>query len=426
MNFKIFRFSFVLFSCILFSSLSFSNEKLDLLADKYEIGSIDDKIETIFHLYFLMEEFDIDSSFYYIQDLHELGIQEQREDAIAMANYCFGHYLASKMILEESISKFEMSLNTFLQLKNDTVTSEIYNGIGNVYFLKGDYLSAEEYYLKAIDQARKSKVDRFELIPFPNLARVYISQKKFDEAEKLLIDYINFHKGTSKLKQLGVGYGVLGQLHLEKENIDEAIKHLEQSLEYNLTLGSPKIISNGFTNMAIACFYSGKVDRAEQYFRLALSYREQDGNPYFLAEGYYNMGDFFIEVGNLDSCEYYYNKSLEIALASNNLIGVTDAYKVLAEVYEMKGDSKTQAEYLKKYIEKKEEQYNEKVSAELSLLRASFQISEKEQKFISTKREDEMNAKLSGVYQVWDYWIWIMVGLVICLGGIFIYKRIRA
>ena len=427
MDFKIFRTYLIFFSCLFISNTSFSNEKIDLFIDKYETGTIDDKVETLFYLYFLLEENDVDSSFYFIQDLHKLGIEENREDAIAMANYCYGHYLTTKMLLDESVLKLEMALKTFLQLKNDTVASEIYNGIGNVYYLRGDYLTAEEYYLKAVEKARISGIDKFELIPYPNLARIYTSQKKYDEAEKLLLDYINALKGTSSnLKQLGAGYGVLGQLYMEQGNVDEAIKYLEQSLEYNLTLGSPKIIANGFTNMAIACFLNGKVERAEQYFRLALSYREKDGNPYFLAEGYYNMGDFYIEQGQMDSCIYYYNKSLDVALASTNLVGVTDAYKVLAEVYEIKGDTKTQAEYLKKYIEKKEEQFNEKVSTELSLLRASFQISEREQKFVASKREKEMKAKLSGVYQVWDYWIWIMVGLVVSLGSVFIYKRVRA
>ena len=240
------------------------------------------------------------------------------------------------------------------------------------------------------------------------------------------MDYFNFYKGTSKLKQLGIACSALGQLYMDQGKVQEAINYFEQSLEYNLTLGSPRIIANGFTNMAIACFLSDKIDRAEDYFRLALSYREKDGNPYFLAEGLFNMGDFYIELGEMDSCLHYYNRSLEIAMETNNLIGVTDVYKVLAEVYEIKGDSKAQVEYLKLYIDKREEQFNEKASAELSLLRASFQISEREQSFMATKREDEMKAKISGVYQIWDYWIWIMVALVIGLGGIFIYKRISA
>jgi len=413
-------------SCILVTSAAFSNEKLDLLTDKYNSGSLDDKVEAFFQFYFILEELDIDSSFFYIEDLHDLGIQENRPDAIAMANYCYGHYLSTKMLIDESIVKFESSLMTFLKLGNDTLSSEAYNGIGNAYFLRGDYLSAEEYYLKAIEQARISNVDRFELVPFPNLARIFIRQKKYQEAENLLVDYLHFYKGTTKLKQLGLVYGLLGQLKMEQENIEEAIQFLEQSLEFNLALGSHRITANGYTNMAIACFLNDKTQLAEHYFRLALFYREKDDNPFFLAEGLFNMGDFYIELGQMDSCLFYYTKSLEVALASNNLVGVTDVYRVLAEVYEIKGDSKTQANYLQLYIDKKEEQYAEKVSSELSLLRASFQTSKREQEFNAFNREEEMHAKLSGVYEVWDYWIWIMVGLVISLGGIFIYKRTRS
>ena len=125
-------------------------------------GTIDDKMESLFEFYFILEELDIDSSFYYIQDLHKLGIEERRDDAIALANYCYGHYLSTKMLLDESFSKFEMALTTFLELGNDTISSEVYNGLGNNFFLRGDYLTAEDYYLKAVETARVAKADRFE------------------------------------------------------------------------------------------------------------------------------------------------------------------------------------------------------------------------------------------------------------------------
>ncbi|MDG0973656.1 MAG: tetratricopeptide repeat protein [Crocinitomicaceae bacterium] len=416
------QFIFACTSCFIgaYFSMGQSIEEWDV---RFREGNLDEKIEALYHLYFLQEEADVDDAFSYAQHVHELGIQEGREDALAMANYCHGHYLSSKMLLEESLLRFEAAFSTFYALQNDTLCSEVYNGIGNAYFLKGDYSSAEEYYLRSIDLARTSDAERFQLIAYPNLARIYRIQNNYVEAEVLLQEYINFYEETGKLTKLGNAYGILGQLYLDQEKVETAMEYLQKGLEFQLALGSLRATANGYTNLAIANFLKGDVAQAERDFRTALKYRLQEGNPFFLAEAYFNMGDFYIEQEELDSTIHYYLMSLSIAEQSTNLIGSSDACKRLAEAYERVGNISKQLEYLKKYIALQEEQTLQTTSKQLNLLRESFEWSKLEQEQRNRSREQEMQADLTYFEHAWVRWRWIMVAIVSALGIIFIVKR---
>lgn len=416
------QFMFACTTCFMsaYYSMGQSIEEWDV---RFREGNLDEKIEALYHLYFLQEEDDVDLAFANAQEVHELGIQQEREDALAMANYCHGHYLSSKMLLEESLLRFEAAFSTFYALHNDTLCSEVYNGIGNAYFLKGDYSSAEEYYLRSIDLARMSDAERFQLIAYPNLARIYRAQKNYVEAEVLLQEYINFYEETGKLTKLGNAYGILGQLYLDQEKVETAMEYLQKGLEFQLASGSLRASANGYTNLAIANFLRGDVVQAERDFRTALEYRLQEGNPFFLAEAYFNMGDFFIEQVKLDSTIHYYLMSLSIAEESANLVGSTDACIRLAEAYELLGNTSKQLEYLKKYIALKEEYTLQVSTKQLNLLRESFEWSKLEQEQRNRRREQEMQADLTYFEQVWVRWRWIMVAIVSALGIIFIVKR---
>jgi tetratricopeptide (TPR) repeat protein len=408
---------FVLF----FSS---ANEKLDYYVNQFETQSIDQQIKAVYEIYFLLQDEALDSSLYYINKLHATGVKEARVDAISMANFCLGHYLTTKLLYDEGLEKFKAALETFELLENDTIRAEIYNGIGNNYYFQGDYNSAEQYYLMSFEIGKNTEESLGdELVSFPNLARIYIKQKKFIEAEELLDEYIQYHQANRNLKQLGIAYGVKGQLFLDQDSITSAMAFLDKSMEFNLALGSPKIIANGFTNMAIACFYGDKIEMAESYFRLALSYRLQDQNKYFLAEGYYNMGDYFFELEVYDSCIVYYLKSLETADSSGNLVGQIDGHFALAETYEKLNDLLNQNIHLKKYIELKEKQFEVRNKNDLLLLRNNFNLSTEEANFKQGSREDDLHARMAVMTETWNYWIWIMIGSIIVLLSFFLIKK---
>lgn len=412
------RFNILLvFFCNIFFGFS---QDLDQIFDKYQSGDTDQKMTTLFAEYGNIESIDSDTILYFIRDIQSQGIKHNREDAIALSNYYFSHYLNDNGLFDEALNKIEDAISFYNYQDNDTMLAESYNAKGNSYYLLGEFGAAEYNYLKSYDFGKHSEEERFKSLSTANLARIYIYQEKYDKAKEILDKYIEYNKGISNLRNLGTGYGIYGQFYINQKEFDKAIEYLERSMEYNLSTGNAKLIANGYTNIAIASFIKDDLKRAEEYFQLALSYRLESRDEYFIAESYYNLGDYYSEVSELDSAVYFYNKSFETAYESDNKIGKADALEHLAMVYEKQEKYKLQANTLKEFIQLQKEINSEKMSKEIGILRASFQEDLKQKGYIGHKREEKLRSQMEEVSRVWDYWVWIvLIGLILFSGVVY-------
>lgn len=396
------------------------SQNVDHIIEQYVNGDTDQKMTTLFGEYGNIEGVDKDTILYFIRDLQAEGFQESRDDAIAMSNYYFAHYLNDNGLFDEALNKIEESISFYDYQDNDTMLAESYNAQGNSYYLLGEMGAAESSYLKSYEKGNLSDKSKFKSLSSANLARIYIYQEKYDKAKEILDKYIAFNKDISNLRNLGTGYGIYGQFYINKGELEKAIEYLDRSMEYNLSTDNPKLIANGYTNIAIASFIKEDLDRAEEYFQLALSYRVESGDEYFIAESYFNLGDYYSEISELDSAAYFYNKSFEVAYESDNKIGKADALEQLASVYEKQDKFELQAKTLKEFIVLQKEINSEKLNNELGILRASYQNDLDQQGFVGHQREKELRSQVADVSTVWDYWVWIvLVGLLILSGVVY-------
>lgn len=395
-----------------------TSQDADEIIKSYNQGSIDKKMGVLFVNYSEIESVSKDTILYFIRDLQSEGIKYNREDAIALSNYYFSHYLNDNGLFDEALNKIEDAISFYNYQDNDTMLAESYNAKGNSYYLLGEFGAAESNYLKSYDFGKDSEDGRFKSLPIANLARIYIYQGKYDKAKEILDKYIEYNKTISNLRNLGTGYGIYGQLYIDQNKLDKATEYLDRSMEFNLSTGNSKLIGNGYTNIAIASFIKEDFKRAEEYFQLALSYRLESDDDFFIAESYFNLGDFYFETNELDSALYFYNESFEIAYEHDNKIGVKDALEQIAKTYERQGDFEMQAKSLKEYIKLQKEINSEKLSKELGILRVSFEEDLKQQNFIGHQREEKLRGQIVEVSTIWDYWVWIVLVGLLTLSGV--------
>ena len=409
-----FQFLFLVFCNVFFSYC----QDTDKVIQSYINGDPDKKIEVMFANYAEIESLSKDTVLYFIKDLQKVGIDNDREDAIALSNYYFGHFLNDNALLDEADKKITEAIRFYNFEQNDTMLAASYNAKGNTAYLRGDYGIAEENYLKSYDYGKSSGLEKFKSLSSANLSRIYIYQEKYEKAQEILDDYIEYNKSVSNYRNVGAGYGIYGQLFINQNKMDEATEYLERSMEFNLSTGNSKLIGNGYTNIAIACFIKEDLKIAEEYFQLALSYRLESEDEFFIAESYFNLGDFYFETNQLDSALFFYHKSFDIAYENENKIGMVDALEQVSKVYEKQGEFKNQAKTLKEYIKLQKELNSEKLSKELGILRVSFEEDLKQQSFLGHQREEKLRGQIADVSTVWDYWVWIVLIGLLTLSGI--------
>ncbi|MDX1652702.1 MAG: tetratricopeptide repeat protein [Brumimicrobium sp.] len=418
------RLYFTITCCFLQSTFSFT-QNTDQIIENYLKSDVDQKLVVLFENYGDIEGLSADTILYFIRDLQKNGIQKNREDVLAFSNYYFGNYLNDQGFFLEAEKKLKAAKEFFSFREVDSMLASVYNALGNNEYLQGKIKAAEAYYLKSHHHGKKSDIGKFEHFALANLGRIYIGQKKYDEAKQILEDYIAYNKKAENFRNVGTGYGLMSQLYLDQEKFDEATEFLERSMEYNLSTGNPKLIANGYTNVAIAHYIKEDYERAEKNFHLALAYRKKAGDPFFIAESYYNLGDFYLGQEQADSALVYYTKSYEIAKENNNQLGEKDALIQLAAVFEEKKMHKEEAEKLKEYIAVVEELNAEKLSRELNILRTSFEEELELNSYQGHQREEILRDRVAETNRIWDYWIWIVLGGILVLTGVIYFAPSR-
>lgn len=391
-----------------FTSLSLN--KLDTLVPQFEHADIDTRNEIVFEIQAELERLDVDSLLYFVNVLYEQSEKENRPDIRAFSEYYFGSYLASKGMQDAALQKYKEVIPFFEQEENDSILAIVYNLIGNVHFMNGSLLDAEESYLTSTSYGKKSQIPKFEFFSFSNLFRVYLAQERYEEAKEIIDLFIRFYSSTGNNRNLASGYGLLGQYYLEQGDIEAAIPNYERSLELNLSDGAPLLVANGYTNMAIACFYKEDYLRAKQYFKLALSYREMVGIDFYIIESYHNLGDYFHGLSEYDSSIVYYQKAIALSDSTNNYKSLVDAYTELSSVYESLRMFEQQKDILKRIIATNKLIFKEKNNSELAAMRIHFERDKENLKERTFQREEVLKSQISKVESNWSNWIWISSG----------------
>ncbi|HLW29419.1 MAG TPA: tetratricopeptide repeat protein [Brumimicrobium sp.] len=412
-----------LFLLSIFSSLNGQEDINDQLR-AYEKASVDDKIKLFFTFFAKVGEIEKDTVLYYVKDLQNEGLKNSREDAVAMANFGMIPYLQENSLFEDASDKLHSVIKYYQKVENDTMLADVYNALGNNAFLQGEIEKAELFYYESTKFATRSGNEKFQMLSLFNIARVYTTQGKYDEAHSKLDEYIEFlKKDEGQIRMLAAAYGLLGQIYLNQSNHKKAIENFTRSMEFGLTVGSMKTVANGYTNLAIVEFFSENYDRSEQYFHLALAYRIKDNDKFYIAEGYYNLGDFYSGIDKMDSAIVNYEKSLEVGKDFNNLQAQKDALLQLSAVYEKMGDKAQQIQILKEIIKVQGEINLQKNTKELSALRMSHNQSFNEVLSVGGIREKELRSQINKYQSIFNNWIIFTVICVLGLASLFYFIR---
>ncbi len=256
--------------------------------------------------------------------------------------------------------------------------STAYYGKGNSYLQIGNHEEAVNCYLKSIDIAQKNKLSI-------SLGKIYfaiansLSMGKYSQRA---IDY--YHKSIYSFKENGnivyEGYTILNL-------IDEYIKIKQyDSCKFYLPIadsifqsckdevGQAYVYGNrGLINARMGDFESA-IDNIQEAITILNEYEKFYDKIAFQNE----LAKIFYQKKQYNLAQQYalksYNKAFEAGLKEQ----IRDAAKLLADIYEYKGDYKHSYNYLKTYLAYNDSIGNEEVVRKMADLRAEYEISQKQ------------------------------------------------
>ncbi len=318
-----------------------------------------------------------DSATAYAQEAIDLGESLDFKKGVGYGFKNIGMVYYSKGDFDEAINYWTKSLKAFEEIGFKLGISNMQNNIGSVYQTKGDDPKALEYFINSLQNAETIgdtvRIATAQL----NIGTVYSnSPTTYDLAQEAYKEALLDWQELDYKEGMFITYLNLGEIELAKGNPESALEYLEESLKYADKL-NPLYVDN-LRMIGQVYLEFDNYQLSEKYLRDAIYVALKNKAYKELGRTYLKLADNLYQQGNYQEAKANYEKSLDLASSTEVFYDLADAYEGLANVYAQNEDFSRAFEYQQLYAKTKDTIKNNDYARGVGLLRVQYDLQAKE------------------------------------------------
>ncbi|UCE37635.1 MAG: tetratricopeptide repeat protein [Thermoplasmata archaeon] len=236
----------------------------------------------------------------------------------------------------KSIESLECGLELARQ-KN--IIAEIKVKIGRICQKKGEYDDSIRISTEALDLVKGDECKE-EAEALAAIGNVYQFKGENDRALEYFNKSLMIREKIGDQKGIARIFNGFGILHADKGEYDNALKEFEKSLEIKKKIGDIREIAKSFNNIGLMYNLTGDLDRALGYFERGLKMLKKIGDLRLIGVTLNSIGEMHLIKEQYDEAIKNYEKSMEICDKNQIRRPATYNYCGLAEAYYKKGNLK--------------------------------------------------------------------------------------
>lgn len=223
--------------------------------------------------------------------------------------------------------------------------ARVYSNIGLIYCNCGDYNKALEYYKKALEINEKYENKKAAAETYNYIGSVYDSLGDYEKAFEYCSKAFGISRELNDRRGMAAAYNLFGNFYFARQNSDQAIEYFKKALEINRELAVVPGIIDCYINIG-AVYYSIKCfDSSLEYFEKALEMSSRSGNRMNIARAYNNIGLVRFSLYEYNEALKCFNESLVIKLELGDSSGAGTVMYNISLVYEYKRDYNNAIKY---------------------------------------------------------------------------------
>ena len=255
---------------------------------------------------------------------------------------------------------------------------------GYYYENKANYSRAIDYYLQALEAARRSGFIKHQTKILADLAAVYTQDmKQPGKAKEIYQECIRLNQQLGDVHSLLNSYINLGAIYNRLGLYDSALLFLNEGLRVGKPLEEKGTddLTDLYNNFGNTYYYLKKYEQSIAYFRDNYNHDLAGHSPSRQADlwlDFLNMADSYSEEGVYDSAAKYADLSLQLAQQLGSKSKESDSYQVLAQLFQHRGDYKKAWEYQRQWYSLDTALVNGETYKAIAELQEKFQARERE------------------------------------------------
>ncbi len=319
----------------------------------------------------------------------------------------------------------KVEAETIDSLFSSKYKGNVYNLKGVIWQKKGEYATAIEHLLKALNNYES--IDALS-----NIATVYINisenfrfMKDFEKAMEYNIKAEQFLRNESLFgHQLNTVFQNRGNIFNNQGNYEDALRMFKNTLDSAKLYNDLGNIDNALNNLGVSYEEMGKDGQAlEYYFRALDNYKSRDNN-WGEANTLGNISAIYLQRGEFDKAITFCKNALKIAHESEFRELVLYNKRNLARIYETMGLYKQSLDINKSIVGLKDSLYDEEKFRTINSLEQRYR-DEKAQKLIAQKDKELIEAQLNSKTLLIFLIIFGVLIFISLLVGFFLYKQVH-
>lgn len=322
---------------------------------------------------------------------------------------------------EKAIQACRWALVQFLESNNRTGYASAYNTIASIHFQQGNFSVAQFYFFESHKISEELGDLKGVGRTYLNLGSVLVEQKKYEKGLRYYNKALKLFQHLADTQHIAICWNNIANIYQLTHQPDTAISYYLASLENTRKVGDLR--STVITLGNIANIYSTKGDYREalNYYHQALKIHEDLGNVNSIIIATANISDTYFKLGMYHTAYSYANRSLDLALKYNMKRDIMQAYAMLYQSEEGRGNYKKAFEFHKLFKQYSDSIYNEEASSKVNELEEQY-LNERieKQKIMAQKEEEIMQVRAQEKENAVTQYIFI-IGLVLIIFVAFVY-----
>jgi diguanylate cyclase (GGDEF)-like protein len=289
-------------------------------------------------------------------------------------------------IIYGETGKLEGALETFLsnyklcnELSKPERASVALNNAAIIYNLLGDYTSALEHYTRALELCQTLGYREGTGRAIKNIGATHLEMKHYHEALEYFHQALSFKEVTDEPQLHSYTLVDIGRCHKALGNTESALTYVSKGLQLAELIENRTGIADALDELGALHLERGDLSNAQVCLDRALWLRRDLNEPQSQMFTQLHRSKLFLQQDKLGLALSVLQEALELAQSLGSKAGLYQTHLALSETYEKLQDIPLAFQHHKRYVQLKDDVFNEASSRILQSLRVTRQVEKAEQ-----------------------------------------------
>lgn len=307
-----FRLSFVFLTFLLFSSLElFAAAEPDSLLEVIRSRSYPSRKLTTELLRVIAEEGYADST-EWADDRSQKQLLLSTWSAMAFRSFDKGYF-------SQATERVQEAKQLARELDDDEAYKECLSLEGVCLARLGKYEEAIQCFMENIEQDEKAEDFSALSSDFNNLAAIYLSADRLEEAHTFILQAIDYEERVPESPALPIRYGIASEIDVKMGNLKEALEMIEEACALDSLQGKTLRFGRRLSQKGDVLMASEKLQEAESMYLRADTILREHNEPNSISINLKQLGTLSDKLNKKDLALSYWTEGLAFARQTGNV-----------------------------------------------------------------------------------------------------------